>query len=150
MNDRFKFRAYNVVTREFVNNVSGISDYSDMENDDGKNFGFRAVNDNQRTLYTAQLKSDWILMQCSGLECKNGTLIYEGDIVKCYYTDPDTDSLEYDLMKVFFDTTACAFGLVGLKTDKPEYFAYMEFNPDEYEVCGNIYENPELSEGSDE
>ena len=86
------------------------------------------------------------LMQCTGLKDKNGKLIYEGDILKCYYKNSDTGKIEYDLMKAVFNEKSCAFALVGLRTNSYEYFTDMEWIADEYEVIGNIYETPELLE----
>ena len=86
------------------------------------------------------------LMQCTGLKDKNGKLIYEGDILKCYYIDSDTDNQEFDLMKMVYNDKYCAFGLIGLKTSHFEDFVNYDYIAEDYEVIGNIYENKELLE----
>ena len=147
MNDRLKFRAYNVATKDFVNNVSGISDYSELENDDGKKFSFRAVNNSHRTLYAAQLKTDWILMQCTGLKDKNGKLIYEGDVIEVtcgkfiiQYCDK-CKSLQC-FSKVSWIKELYCFACEG----DYHWFDLLD-DLEDCEVIGNIYENPELLEG---
>lgn len=75
-----------------------------------------------------------IIEQCTGLKDKNGTLIYEGDILGCYDIEDDSRS------KVVFEK--CAFrhmwriGGVGSILD--------DFDSEHMIVIGNIHENPEL------
>ena len=71
--------------------------------------------------------------QHTGLKDKNGVLIFEGDIVTTPYRD--TNSYIY--------YSAPSFGLrdrIGICTD----FTREDFN--EFEVIGNLYQNPELLE----
>lgn len=80
--------------------------------------------------------------QYTGLTDKNGKKIFEGDIVKHYNHNPIKEYSE-DIGRVFYYSKSCRF----LRTSKlfpndcPEIESYCE-----YEVIGNIYDNPELME----
>jgi hypothetical protein len=69
------------------------------------------------------------LMQFTGLVDKNGTDIYEGDLVR-----KDTYNIGYCLPIIWRD---CMFQ-IGIDGISPIY------NETQFEVIGNIYENPEL------
>lgn len=74
------------------------------------------------------------LMQSTGLKDKNGTEIYEGDIVKNIYD-------EIYVVK-WFDAD------FHLEEKYNGGFDYLElYSGDNKKVMGNIYENPELLEG---
>lgn len=86
------------------------------------------------------LGDEVILMQSTGLEDKNGVEIFEGDIV-----------LENGIQR------AVSFGEQEYEEDFGNLAYYVGFNvytkwgyssidPVEYEILGNIYENPELLE----
>jgi len=87
------------------------------------------------------------IMQDTGLNDKNGFVIYEGDFIKMF----DVDTSEYSQFVEF------KFGSFGYMTGgKYSYFVSIagntniEFNGENCmsaEVIGNIYENPELLEG---
>ena len=70
---------------------------------------------------------DWPLMQHTGLNDKDGQEIYEGDITK---------DIEGGIGVVEFKATSFR-AVDGLGWDNLAY-------PDECEVIGNIYQNPEL------
>jgi hypothetical protein len=84
--------------------------------------------------------------QYTGLTDKNGKMIFEGDIVHQYNEGLDNEylyDLRADVGRVFWHQEATRF----LRTSKlfpdncPEICAHCE-----YEVVGNIYDNPELLE----
>ena len=73
------------------------------------------------------------LIQYTGVNDKNGKEIYTGFLVKWGLRT----------YKICFD---CGFYMHDLSRINPEYPITKEFKnaPDEFEVIGNIYENPEL------
>lgn len=85
------------------------------------------------------------LMQCTGLKDKNGTLIYEGDIVREYFGETGT-------YQVVFCPYIAQWEWVNLNDERPnwemfsEQFEGMAIHQGistDLEVIGNIYENPE-------
>lgn len=89
------------------------------------------------------------LMQSTGLKDKNGVEIFEGDLVKVS-VDNGFDYLFEELSIV--EPSKFHSGLVcSLKSHEAEYrIIHAEILGYEYEVVGNIYENPELLEQADE
>lgn len=82
--------------------------------------------------------------QYTGLTDKNGTRIFEGDIIKCISRFDAKD------MVVIFETAE--FHLVDCQRYKNymECCGYKQFGTLETEVIGNIHDNPELLRGDKE
>lgn len=85
------------------------------------------------------------LCQYTGLNDKNGSRIWENDIVKC------SRRKGHDFFKVIWRKNYVDFGIerIGFGVQYP--FGQGENNKDiygyHYEIVGNIFDNPELLEG---
>lgn len=84
-----------------------------------------------------------VLMQSTGLKDKNGSEIFEGDIVK-YKAGCNTFTEE-----VAYDKNFAGFGVRDANANIIFTFGELAEDIDLHslEVIGNIYENPELLEG---
>ena len=87
------------------------------------------------------IKPDKIL-QCTGLKDKNGTLIYEGDIV--YKKGSKNWKNEKLLSKVIWSSNSAAFMI-----SDENGLHQMPMNSNNIEILGNIYETPELIGGAE-
>lgn len=124
MQDRFKFRIFiNNKIQEvfyFYKSENGvIFACTDLEDDTGFNIDGST------------------LMQCTGLKDKNGTLIYEGDIVK--------NNRLNNVYSVFWHNDGVCFLFKNLKIKNTiSMYVLLQDYKDDLEVIGNIYENAEL------
>ena len=78
------------------------------------------------------------LMQFTGLKDSKGIEIYEGDIVKGYFKTEEVESWIYLILTEEEKRT----GTKLFKIEIPDF--YQRPMPDDLEVIGNVYENPEL------
>lgn len=120
MKDRFKFRFWNK-SRKIMETF----------NNSPLTFGglLLGKNDNYK------------ILSCTGLKDKNGKLIYEGDIVEFNF---DTDEIK--AVVSWDDKELIGFYLNTTDYFKDKYVTDYDFYKNDYEVIGNIYENPELLE----
>ena len=81
------------------------------------------------------------IMQFSGWKDQIGNEIYEGDILQRYYEDKcEENGVGTMTLSCIFED-GC-FGFKGEATGK--VLLFYEYDPKDYKIIGNIYENPEL------
>lgn len=138
MKDRFKFRFWHKPTQKMLN-CYGFNEH----------YTFADTLDGIGTEYNPCKTNDCVLMQCTGLKDKKSQLIYEGDIVKTKFVGRDipehkVNVADYDFFIVIFEKAL--FRLE--KTNPDRWFScfYIAGREQQFEVIGNIYENPELLE----
>lgn len=106
-------------------------------------------------LYSIEVNPETI-GQYTGLKDKNGTKIFEGDILKGFnYPYKHEEEFNYFAEVLWFENSP-AFGIYTFKNPKSEVSGISEGNtdymedwiPNSWEVIGNIYDNPELLGGN--
>ncbi|MEK4827850.1 YopX family protein [Niallia sp. FSL W8-0951] len=117
--------------------------------------------DHDKELIYFSENNDHVLMQYTGLKDKNGKEIYEGDILRTWENDeyvPNHDSgggiIDYDIVDGFTQLGVVSFKGAWYTYETKKHlsgrtesiFAPLDFT-ENFEVWGNIYENPELLEG---
>lgn len=127
MNDRFRFRVWDIKNNRYAQFIyENFYEYLTMPN--------RCV-----------------VEQCTGLKDENGTLIYEGDIVECFYDHFDGNFTEKKVTGV----VKWGVGEWSVQNEKKGDWYFLSYanyeekhlQSDSVKVIGNINENPELLEG---
>ena len=135
-----KFRAW-LPTLKWMCNVSAILF-------DVKSLDVYKMGDTERVTEMSVNQDEVILMQSTGIKDKNGTEIFEGDIIDTTDYEGGLSSVGNPFVKIERDKYG--FIVTGDFPDSPitikEFEAGRKFAGVEVTIVGNIYENPELVE----
>ncbi len=139
MNREIKFRAWSKYNKEmylpdgnyefWIDNNS-IGFYPRYDADEFT--GFNTI--------PAEHEKEIIVMQYTGLQDKNGTPIYEGDIVMVDNSEPEENG-EYDVLTICNWDRGC-FVLEDLAGG--HWTRQLFHQPQRLKIIGNIYEHPNL------
>lgn len=84
-------------------------------------------------------QEDCVIEQATGIKDKNGTMIYQGDIIKFIVGD------KVYVREVIKEPELACFMVIKKGSSTPySFLEIMYMNVDEFEVIGNIHKNPEL------
>lgn len=148
MQDRFKFRVWDVQSQNYA--------FYDLTKEDKLN-DWAYYAEATAPDYDEQIKYNenncWALIieQCTGLKDKRGKLIYEGDIVRAINQDTK-DRPDLQIAHIWVDEYGCRW----IKFAKEElswndFCSLIDYDGTlTIEIIGNIHENPELLEKSNE
>ena len=127
MEDRYLFRARRTDNGEFIEGLLTIM------------WGqFHIINpDDENTAYPIDEST---ICQCTGLKDKNGKLIWENDIMVAHLDDIFPEDATYTRV-VWNNNGFCT------KEQGSNDIMYLDkFDQEHFEVCGNLFDNPELLE----
>lgn len=123
MQDRFKFRVWDKGRKCFFNDDEVVIYPNGEESFFNADYDF----------------TECEVEQCTGLNDKNGKLIYEGDIVRVI-EQCMTNTLDRSYPMLFNEKTA----RFGFKHPDGHFFYFTNDDDFSYEIIGNIHENADL------
>ncbi|NIB76441.1 hypothetical protein E3V25_09780 [Streptococcus pseudopneumoniae] len=135
-----KFRVWDSVEKKFVEHF--------FITDNGLICNMEKPTSDSKLLIPIE-KSELILMQSTGLKDKNGVEIFEGDVVSRNSGMPSVVKFGKWIYEEDFGYKIKNIGFhLNSSYDDDEWFQAMDYEDirKNYEVIGNIYENPELLE----
>ena len=133
MNDRYLYRAKRKNWRELPKEKWWVEGYYAYM----KPYNYIMPKDNFDSWIEIDEKT---LCACTGLKDKNGKLIWENDILVGYLDDMYPKNATY--AQVIWDKN----GFYTKEQYSDDISLMDEFDEKHFEVCGNIFDNPELLE----
>lgn len=119
-----------------------LSNYLGFIITDGGQLLIESMLGDEATMEKVEL-DNYTVMQSTGLKDKNGTKIFEGDIVRWTRLSRSFDLETYETRTDDLEVIWCDYNAGFLAQDGT--LLYYE-DSEQYEVIGNIHENPELLE----
>ena len=103
---------------------------------------------------TAYIDDESTICQCTGLRDKNGNLIWENDILDGFTYPYMSDGIHNYYVEVCWCTNVPSFGIYTQKYPESKVSGISagmtelmeDWNQNDWEVIGNIFDNPELLE----
>ena len=136
MEDRYLFKAKRLDNGEWV---QGALFNGESHCIIGQEIKFSPYAEHECKIVGYEVDRDTIC-QCAGLKDKNGKLIWENDILVGYLDDMYPENATY--AQVIWDKN----GFYAKEQYSDDISLMDEFCEKHFEVCGNIFDNPELLE----
>ena len=139
MEDRYLFKAKRIDNGEWVTGqyVKGLDMY-DKE--------VHLIFEPTTIFYSSGETDGWseidpyTICQCTGLKDKNGKLIWENDIMVAHLDDAYPEDETY-IRILWYESGFCS-----KEKGSEDISPIDKFDQEHFEVCGNIFDNPELLE----
>ena len=146
MEDRYLFKAKRLDNGEWVQGVpfeiEGKTVILINDNENYLRVHYLEENMWNAATYAIEVNPSTIC-QCTGLEDRNGNLIWENDILVGYLDDNYPQNATYEM--VLWNKS----GFCTKEQGSNDISELGEFDQKNFEVCGNIIDNPELFESED-
>lgn len=144
MNDRYLYRAKRTDNGEWIvgsliqtSYLGSVRSWISSEQEDKARL--REISSNQAVWRAFEVRTDTIC-QCTGLKDKNGKLIWENDIMVAHLDDRFPEDATYT--RVVWNNN----GFCTKEQGSEDISSLDKFDQEYFEVCGNLFDNPELLE----
>ena len=136
MEDRYLFKAKRVDNEEWV---QGSLFNGESHCIIGQEIKFSPYTEHECKIVGYEVDRDTIC-QCTGLKDKNGNLIWENDIMVSHLDE------DYPEDETYKRILWCGNGFCSIENGSKDIAPIDKFDREYFEVCGNIFDNPELLE----
>ena len=141
MNDRYLFRAKRIDNGQWVEGYL-VETRHNTYHDGYRIIDKDGINYDELDYYEPSFISYVIdkttICQCTGLKDKNGKLIWENDVMVAHLDDRFPEDATYT--RVVWNNN----GFCTKEQGSDDIFPLDKFDQENFEVCGNLFDNPEL------